>query len=177
MKIHLMFGFAIALGNAVVTLICYLLGFHSDPDKVQLSGYIALLAALVIGISGTALGMRAKRDATPSTDEFSYGQALGTGVMITLFAALFVTVFSYVYLAFINPGFTDIILQAQAAKFEARGLSSDKIEQIQKFSRMMMQPAVQAVSRFISAMIGGTIISLILAAIVKRPAGAPPAAA
>ncbi|HTB79866.1 MAG TPA: DUF4199 domain-containing protein [Opitutaceae bacterium] len=175
MKIYLTYGFAIMLGNALVTLVCYLLGFHSDPDKVQTAGYIAALIGLAIGITATTLGMRAKRNTTPSTEEFSFGQAFVTGFMITLFAALPSAAFHYVYLAFINPDFTGIIQQAQTAKLEAKGLSSEQIERAQNFIRPFLKPAAQAVFGIIGTLSWGTIISLIAAAFVKRPAS-PPAA-
>lgn len=172
MKIYLTYGFAITLGNALVTIICYLLGFHSDPDKIQMAGYLAMSVGLAVGITATALGMRAKCQATPATEEFGYGQAFATGFMIALFAALFGAIFHYIYLAFINPGFTDVIQQAQRAKLEAKGISSEQIERMQNFARMFMQPAVQAIFGILGALIGGTLISLVVAAFVKRPATA-----
>lgn len=157
-------------GNALVTLICYLLGFHSDPDKVQMAGSIATFTALAVGITATTFGMRAKRHAMPSTEEFSYGQAFITGFIIAVFAAFFGTVFNYVYMAFINPDFADIVQQAQRAKLEAKGLSSDKIEHIQNLTRMFMKPAARAILGIIGTLSWGTAISLIAAAFVKRPA-------
>jgi hypothetical protein len=172
MKTYATYGFAITLGNAVITLIFYLLGFHSDPDKVHMAGLLAAPVALAIGITATTLGMRAKRSAAPSTDGFSYGQAFTTGFMIALFAALFGAIFQYVYVAFINPNFIDIVQQAQRAKLEAKGLSSDQIEHMQAIARTFMKPAALAIFSAIGGLIWGTIISLIVAAFVKRPASA-----
>ena len=60
MKTYLPYGFAIALGNALVTLICYLLGFHSDPDKIQMAGYLAMpvgLGLLVLQYLGEVMSL------------------------------------------------------------------------------------------------------------------------
>jgi hypothetical protein len=173
MKTYLTYGFAITLGNALVTLICYLLGFHSDPDKLQLAKYLAMPIGLAVGITATTLGMRAKRSATPSTQEFSYSQAFTTGFMIALFAGLFNAVFNYVYLTFINPDFLTIIQQAQMTRLEAKGLNSEQIARIQQVARMFMKPAATAIFSIIGAVIAGTIISLVVAAFVKRPASTP----
>jgi Protein of unknown function (DUF4199) len=173
MKTYLTYGFAIALGNALLTLIFYLLGFHSDPDKIQMAGFLAMPVVLAVGVTATILGMRAQRKATPSTEEFSYGRAFATGFMIALFAALFGAIFQYVYLAFINPDFAEIVQQAQAARLEAKGLSSEQIDRMQHFARMFMKPAVQAILGIIGGVIWGTVISLIIAAFVKRPASTP----
>jgi len=173
MRTYLTYGFAIALGNALVTLIFYLLGFHSDPDKIQMAGFIAIPAMLAVGIIATTLGMRAKRNAAPSTEAFNYGQAFATGFMIALFAGLFCTIFQYAYVTFINPDYTHIILEAQRARLEAKGLGSDQIERMQSIMRMAMTPALLAISGMIGALFWGSIISLIAAAFVKRPASKP----
>ncbi|HTQ31801.1 MAG TPA: DUF4199 domain-containing protein [Opitutaceae bacterium] len=176
MKTHLTYGFLLALANAILTLIFYLLGFHSDPEKLHATQFIGLVAAPAIYITALVLGMHADRRATPMEKEFSYGRALGTGVMITLFAALFGAVFYYIYLRFINPDFTDVILQAQAARLEAKGMDSAQIERMQSFTRVFMKPAVQVIVGFIVTVMWGTVISLVAAAFVKRPAPAAPAA-
>ncbi|HZP59858.1 MAG TPA: DUF4199 domain-containing protein [Opitutaceae bacterium] len=174
MKTYLTYGFLLALANAILTLIFYLLGFHSDPEKLRLAQIVAAIASPVITITGLVLGMRARRAAAPATEEFSYGRALGAGMMVTLFAALFGTIFYYVYLRFINPDFTDVIMQAETAKLEAKGVSGAKLEQAQNFMRMFLQPGMQIVVGFIGTVIWGTVISLVAAAFVKRPA-LPPA--
>ena len=106
----------------------------------------------------------------PAGAAFGYGSALAAGVMITLFAALLGIVTTYVYLAIINPGYGDVVLQAQAEKLEGKGLKSEQIEQIQKMSAIMMKPGVMTAFSFIAGLFFGTVISLISAAFLKRPA-------
>ena len=82
---------------------------------------------------------------------------------------------NYLYGAVINPQFTDVMMQAQADKLAATGVPSDKIEQIQKMTAVMMKPPVLAVVGFMSGMLFGTIISLVTAAFLQRPAAENPA--
>ncbi len=170
MKTYLTYGFYIALGSALVVFALYFLNFHSDPSKINNAQMIQMVCGLAIGISCTVFGIKARREEIPPADGFGYGRALGAGVMITLFAALFGTAFNYLYTIVINPNFTEVVLQAQTAKLEAQGLSSDKIEQINSFTRGIMKPAIQSAFGFIIGMFFGTIISLIAAAFLKRPA-------
>jgi hypothetical protein len=125
------------------------------------------------------LGTKAKRATVPTTEDFGYGSALGAGVMISLFAALFGIVTTYLYAAVINPGMTDIAMQAQIAKWEAAGLSGTSIERAEAMMRKMMSPPIQACFGFVFGMIFSTIISLITAAFLKREAvtDVPPTAA
>ena len=72
------------------------------------------------------------------------------------------------------------MVSAQIAKWEALGMSSDRIEQAEKMMRTMMNPALQAVFGLIFGMVICTIISLLVAAFLKRPAQdnlTPPVAA
>ena len=170
MKTYLTYGFYMALGGALLLLALFFLGFHSDPAKLSTAQWVQGCGGLVISIACIVLGTKARRAEVPATEEFGYGSALGAGVMITLFAALFGMVTTYLYGTVINPNFTDVMMQAQAAAFEDKGVPADKIEQIQKASAMFMKPAVTAVFGFVFGMIFGTIISLITAAFLKRPA-------
>ena len=172
MKTYLTYGFAMAIAGALVTLVLYFLGFHSDPAKVQSGQWISLPVLVAVTVVCIVLGTKARRAEIPPTEEFSYGRALGAGVMIVLFAALFGIVTNALYFSFINPNFVDVMVQAQSDKLAAKGMSSTQIEQMEKGMRFMMKPPILAVFGFLQGMFWGTIISLITSAFLKRPAGA-----
>jgi len=173
MKSYVTYGLFIAIGNAVVTLVLYLTGFQSDPAKLVTGNYIATVVGLAIGIYLLVLGVRTKRESIPAAQEFTYGMALGAGVLISVFATLFGSAFQFIYQSFINPGFAEVIIQAQTAKFQAAGLPSDQIEKATQFMRMMTKPAVQAVTGFFAGMIFSVVISLVVAAFLRRKAVGP----
>ena len=170
MKTYLTYGSAMAGGGFVLVLILYILGFHSDASKISTAQWIQGVLGLGVGIVCIVLGTKAKRASVPATEEFGYGGALGTGVMITLFAALIGIVTNLLYMQVINPGMTDLIIQAQTAKMEAAGMSGARLEQVEAMTRKMMSPPIQACFAFLGGMFFGTIISLITAAFLKRPA-------
>ena len=170
MKSYLPYSSFIAIGNAVITLVLYLAGFHTDPSKLQTANYIAGAAGLALGIGFLVVGIRAKRALVPTTEDFSYGMALVSGVLISLFAVLFGAAFQFIYQSFVNPGFADVVIQAQAIQLEAKGIPSDQIEKIAQITRMMTKPAVQAVMGIFGGMIFSVIICLIAAAFLKRKA-------
>jgi len=179
MKTPLTYGFFMTLGGLLLNLALYFLGFHSDVEKLQTAQWISTAGGLALGIAFIVLGIKARRAEVPATEEFGYGRALGAGVLIGLFACLFGTVSNYLYMHIINPGLTDLMVQAQINKWEAMGMSSDRMEQAEKMMRKMMNPALQAVFGLVIGMIFCTIISLIAAAFLKRPAAEeqPPVAA
>ena len=172
MKTYLTYGFAMALAGALLTLVLFFLGYHSDPAKVQTAQWISIPLLIAITVACLVLGSKARSSELPATEDFGYGRALGTSVMIVLFAALFGVVTNALYTSFINPGFVDVLVQAQADKLEAKGVSSAQIEQMEKGMRFMMKPPLMAVFNFLGAMFWGTLIALITSAFVRRPAAA-----
>ena len=170
MKTYLTYGGAMAVAGAILVLTLFFLGFHSEAAKLDAAQTIGLCGGIAIGAVCIVLGTKARLAEVPPTEEFGYGRALGTGVMIVLFASLFGLVTNFLYFQFINPHFTDVIVQAQLAKMEAKGLQGAQLDQAEKMMRTMMNPGLQAVFGFCGGMITGTILSLITAAFLKRPA-------
>jgi len=175
MKTCSLYGFVLALAGALLTLALYFLGFHSDPAKLTAAKWIGGLGGVAIAVTVTALGVKARRAEVPESEEFGYGRALGAGALLSLVASSLSAVFAYAYYGFINPGFTDILLQDQMDRLQAKGISGAQLDQAEKFTRFFMGPGVQGVSTLIAGFIFGFIISLIVAAFLKRaaPEGPP----
>lgn len=176
MKTYLTYGVVMAIAGVLLNLVLYFAGYHSDASKLGVAQLIGGLGGIAISITCIVLGMRARRAEVLATNEdFGYGRALGAGVMITLFAALCGMLTGYLYMHVINPGMIDVMVQGQIQKMEATGASADTIEKMEDITRKMMNPAVMTAMGFVSAMFGGTVISLITAAFVKRKlSDAPP---
>jgi hypothetical protein len=172
MKTCALYGFISALGGAFLTLILYFCGFHSDPAKLAAATWIGGLAGLTVAVTCIVLAVKARRAEVPANVEFGYGRALGVGVGVSAFAAFLSSIFMYVYYGYINPGFTDIVVQDKMAKLAASGMSGDRLEKTEAGMRMFMGPIPQAVTALIGGFVFGFVISLIVAAVLKRPAPA-----
>jgi hypothetical protein len=175
MKTCSLYGFISALAGAFVTLILYFLGFHSDASKLQAAGWIGSLLGIAVTVACLVLGVKARREETPKEADFGYGKAVGAGTLISLVASFLSSVFAYVYYAFINPAFTDLMVQNQMAKMEARGMSGDQLEKAESFTKWMMSAGPASVMAFFYIFILGVILALIVAAFMKRPAPNTPA--
>lgn len=172
MKTYLTYGFVMALAGALLTLVLFFLGYHSDVEKLASAQIIGSIGGLIIGFIVIFLGTKARRAEVPASEPFGYGRALGAGVMISLFGSLFGIVTNFVYFKLINPSMVDLIVQAQLDKFEAKGMSGVQLEQAEKMVRMMSGPIISSVFGFIAAFLFGTLIALITAAFLRRNATA-----
>lgn len=168
MKTYLLYGFLIALGNFLLSLVLFLCGLQSDISHLPAAQLVGGLGGLAIGLTLLILGIRAARAEIPPEQAFGYGRAVGAGFAIQAFASVFAAVATYVYGAFINPHLSELILQSQAEKAEARGMTSEQIERMQGMTRMFVGPAGQAISALVGTLVIGGIIVLIVAAFLKR---------
>jgi magnesium-transporting ATPase (P-type) len=176
MKTCALYGFISALAGAFLVLILYFAGFHSDPAKLGAAQAIGTIAGLAIVIVVIALGVKARREEVPAEEEFGYGATLWAGMLISLVAAILSAIFTYAYHAFINPGFSEILIQDAMTKMEAKGVSGAQLDKIESFDRIIFSPAAMAAIALIMGFIIGVIISLVVAAFLKRPAPAQPPA-
>jgi hypothetical protein len=170
MKTYLTYGFVLALGGALVTLALFFLGYHSDPQKLQTAQWIGLPLFIGITVVVLIMGTKARQAEVPLSEPFGYGRALGACVLIVLFASVFSVVVNFIYFQYLNPDFTEIMVQSQIEKLESQGADPARIEGTEKGMRMMMKPPIMAIFGFFQAMISGTAISLIVAAFLRRPA-------
>lgn len=174
MKTCALYGLIIFVASAILTIVVYLAGLHSDPSKLSIANWITGILGLAIGITATVLGVKARRAEIPATEDFGYGRALWAGIQISIVASILISLFNAVYAAFINTGYSEVLVQAQTDKMQAKGMSADQIEGVEKFTRFMVSPAMLAITGVIFGLIFGVILALIIAAFLKRPAAAVP---
>ncbi|MCP5531213.1 MAG: DUF4199 domain-containing protein [Opitutaceae bacterium] len=176
MKTSLTYGFIMALGAALLSLGFFFAGYHDDPAKLESAQRISMVLNTAIAIITIVLGMREKRALTPADQNWGYGSALGTGLMVGLWGTLFSCIYSYAYFSFINPAINEMIYQAQVLKMEESGMSSAQIAQAEPMMRKWMSPAVMTVISFFVILFFNAIISFIAAIFVKNRPAAPAAA-
>lgn len=173
MKLYVTYGFLISLGGAILTMTLFALGYHTDNIA---AGQKWNWLGIVIAVAGIAFGMREWRNEA-GKGIMSYGRGLGTGMLISVWSALFSAVFSVIYFTVINPGFSETMVQFQLSEMERKGIPAANIDQAEGMIRMFMSPAMMTVIGVFKGIFSGLVISLILAAIFKSKPGAAPASA
>ena len=69
---------------------------------------------------------------------------------------------------FIDSSITDQILKNAEREMEKKGLPDDQIEQAMEYSKMFMSPGIMFVAGVFFTVLIGFILSLIIAAIMKK---------
>lgn len=174
MKTCSIYGFIAALAGAFLALVLYFLGYHTDPAKMAAAQWIGSGGGTLIIIVCMVVGVRARRAEAPAPEPFGYGRALGAGVQVALVWSILSAVFNFAYVAFINPGFAELMVQYKMDQLQAKGISGADLDRAEKYTRMLLNPVPAAISTLIYLFILGFIIALIVAIFLKRPAPAQP---
>jgi hypothetical protein len=98
----------------------------------------------------------------------SYGQGLGLGTLKSVIVGLIGGFYSFAYMKFIDPTITEQMMKKAVEEMEKKGMPDDQIDQAMEYSKMFMSPGVLFVIGVIGMLFIGFILSLIIAAIVKK---------
>jgi hypothetical protein len=160
------YALILTLAGAGLNLLLYFTGYQTEKlaigQHIQWLGFGIMFVVLWLGI-------KAVREESPG-QYLSYGRGVGAGVLISLFSGLMSAVYNYIHFKFVNTEFADYQMELIRAKWEQAGMGSAQMEQAEGFTRAMLGPVAQAIMTPIMAVIFGTVISLIAAAFLKRPA-------
>jgi hypothetical protein len=98
----------------------------------------------------------------------TYGQAVTSGVIISLYTAIIYAVFIYTLYAFIDPGLVNKQLAFVEETFIKAGVPQKFIDSGLEMQKKFLQPAIYAPTRLVSNFFGGTIITLIVSIFIKK---------
>jgi low temperature requirement protein LtrA len=164
MNIALFYGIVFALGNIVLTLVGFFLGFQTDKmAQGRWFGFLSFVVMIVV----LWIGIRAAREEAKDKS-LSYGRGVGIGTLIALYGGIIGAIYGFIHFTFINPNFADYVVDAARQQWIAKGMSDSQMDTAEKFTRMFTKPAISTVMGIIVTPIIGAVISLVLAAFLKR---------
>lgn len=164
MNIAFFYGAVLALGNIVLSLAGFFLGFQTDKmAEGKWFGFLSLIVMIAI----QWIGIRAAREEAKDKS-LSFGRGVGIGTMIALVGGIIGAVYTFIHLTWINPNFADYVVDAARQGWAARGLSDTQMDAAEKFTRLFTKPWISAVSGMVVSPILGAVFSLVLSAFLKR---------
>ncbi|MBN2213048.1 MAG: DUF4199 domain-containing protein [Bacteroidales bacterium] len=155
----LTWGVILGIVLIVYTLILYFLNLSTN----RALGYVSWLITIVI----VFYAMKMYRD-NVNQGALSFGNAFVIGLLVCIISGLISSIFAYIQFTVISPELIDKMVQIGEERLLSRGMPDDMVEQSMEMSRKFMTPTMISVMAFIMTIIFGAILSLILAAFVKR---------
>ncbi len=153
------YGLYLGIASIVFSLIIYYGGFIGN----KYFGYLGFIFTILF----ISLGLINYRDKI-NNGILTYSQGLGIGVLITLIGSVISSVFSYVFLTFIDPDIHKLIVANSQEEALKNGMTEAQLDQAGKVMDIMMSPMVLSILGIIMSVFFGFIFTLIISAIVKK---------
>lgn len=153
-SIGIRFGLIGALVGIAYFLILNVAGIDMTKGVWNWVGYAITLAILVFA----HIQFKEKGDGY-----MSYGQGMGVAFWMALTSAVISSIFTYLYIKFVDTAFLDIVKERQIEAMQKQGMSNEQIDQAMEFSKVFMS----AEAMFFYMLIGGIVITLIIGVIVS----------
>jgi hypothetical protein len=100
----------------------------------------------------------------------SYGQGIGIAFWMGLISGVISSVFTYIYIKFVDSSFVEMIKEKQLADMEAKGMSEEQIDQAMKMASYFMTPEAMFLFGLIGGIVGTIIIALIVTIFTQKKA-------
>lgn len=153
------YGLILGLAIVIYTLILHFLGAGQN----RFAGW----ATFVFTAVAVYVGTKSFRDKMQE-GYISFGKALGSGMLIVVFASLIQSVFTYIFFAYLSPeSMQDMFVAMEEAMLET-GTPEDQIEMSVEMMKSFTSPMSLAITGIFTSAFVGLIISLVIAAFVKN---------
>ena len=158
-KTNLTNGVILGMVGVIYSLLMYFL----DLTFNEMQGYVFM----VIQVALLAYLLKSYRD-NYCFGNITYGQSVGAGVIISLYAAIISAVFLYLLYAVIDTGLVDKQLALVEETIMARGLPQAAVDKAMAIQRKLLKPEIMAPISIFGNMFWGLIISLIVSVFIKK---------
>lgn len=162
MKIALKYGLIYSGINIVWTLLMFI-------TELNRSDYSWVFNLIAVAFPVICIAMAVKEyKAGPGGGYMTFGQAFKHGLVISLVGGLIFSAFNVVYLEYIDTTFMEFQMQKQVDKMTEMGMGEADIERALEQSASFQTPFWMFTMAVLVSLIFGLIISLIMAAILKK---------
>lgn len=98
----------------------------------------------------------------------SYGQGIGIGFWTTLISSTISSLFTYIYMKFIDSNWVEQLKEMQLEQLENRGMSDEEIEMTMSIMEYFTTPGALFFFGIVGGIIGGVIFSLIVTLFTQK---------
>ena len=153
-------GLILGLALVIYTLLLYFL----DQTFNTSLGYVSYLIIII----GLVLGIKSFRDDARG-GIMSYGQGVGAGTVIGLYAGIIGAIFTYLLYTVIDPDLMGKLLTFTEEKLIETGrVPEEMMDQTMEFQKKLMAPWIMSISAVIGTVFFGVVVALIASIFLKK---------
>lgn len=160
-KVALTYGALLALLSIALMSLSFVLDAHIDrPWWLSLVQFLISVVVIIMGISV----FRKEQQGF-----LTLGEALKTGVAISLVAGIITILFNYIFINYIDPDFTAKALALQREQMEQQGkMTSEQIDEYMAMSAKFMSFWLMSAFTILFTVFFGFIISMVAGLFMRR---------
>ncbi len=149
--------YSLYTGGAIILflLLIYVFGMMNNPRMPNI--------ALFMFVAGIFISVKRYRD-HENGGVLSFGRAYGTAVLTCVFTGIIWAFYEYILYKYLSPGLLETRIEEMQELWLNSGVSEDLIE----LQSRLFTPFVMGISYLFSAAFWGSVLSLPLAAMLKR---------
>ncbi len=152
----ILFGLYYAGVGIALTLI----GYFTGIDRSAAGGWFGYLSLPFLALFLWLAMKERKEDDYGGT--MSYGQGVGTGVLVGVWSGIVMAIFIFAYFTRINPGMIDFTLAKQEAAMQARQMDPTQISNAMAMAKKWFVP-IAIVGSVLGSVFLATLFSLLIA--------------
>jgi hypothetical protein len=158
-KVNLTNGLILALEGIAFSLVLYFfdLTFNKTIGYINIPIQLGLLYFL----------LKSYRD-NFMHGQITYGQSVGAGVVMFVYVAIIMAVYTYILWAVIDPGLAKKSLAMAEEAMVKKGTPQATIDAGMAFTAKIMKPGIMAFFSIFGSIIGGVVYSLLVSIFIKK---------
>lgn len=160
-QVIIKFSMIYAMLSIAISLVLFITGQQAK------SNWIISLITFFIVCGSLYFGLKARRDETLN-GFMSYGQGVGTGVLIALVSGIIMSIYYFINVTYIDPDLTANIVEEAKRKMIEKGDSEESIEAATNMMEKFQSPWLVALVGLIGNIVYGLVVSLILSIFLKK---------
>ena len=157
-SVSIRYGLLAGVASIILSLLLFLTNMDQSP--VRWLGLVIIVGAIVLAHNQFKQG---------NGGFMSYGQGLGIGTLLSAVSGIISTIFSYIYMTYIDTGYMARVMEKTRMDMEAKGNMSDaQIDQAMGMAEKFSGGVWILVFGILGGIFIGFVISLIISAFTKH---------
>jgi hypothetical protein len=166
-NLALKYGLVLAFSNIIINLAFFFISPDAMTQKYSASGLIQLLLVAVSAIFIFYKAAIERRDSELG-GHMTFGNSFGFMMTTALPAAFIISIYTFVFVKFINPGFMDKVMEQQAQQMYEQGQSEETIQRAMEMTKMMSSPTVLTIFGIVGSLFQSLIFALIASIFTRK---------
>ncbi len=165
----LKYGLIGAATSIIFSLVSNLLGLSDQSNPSTALSILMSILSVVIYLAMQISAVKYHRD-KESNGYISFGRAFLVCIVVAMIIAIINSIWSYIYMSYIDPEMLDRIIEMTIEQSEEKGMSEQDIEMSVSIIEMMSSPFAQLLMGVVFGALVGGIGGLITSAVLKKEA-------